>query len=282
VALVLIFHIPRGSWISQYHYPGLKATISNFLLCQNLTLSQSVIGPLWSLPYEVQMYLLLPALFTILRWSRSAKPLIGIWVAAIAIGLLQPWLGDTNVGAHLRLDRLSIAAYIPCFLAGVTAYYLSLRRREPKLAFWLWPLSIIAATAVVLRWHVRTAWLPPVGWYCCLGLGLALTRCRESTHGGLNRLTHYMAKYSYGLYLGQIPVLWLAFVKLNYLPHSAQWGIFLLLIVLVPVASYHLIEAPLISFGAGLSTSELKPSRQTNLAGPVPRSIQAESSSPLR
>ena len=268
VAVALAFHIPRGSWISQYQYLGLKATISNFLLCQNLTLSRSVIGPLWSLPYEIQMYFLLPTLFTVLRWSRSAKPLIGIWFASIAFGFLQPWLGDTDVGAHLRLDRLSIAEYIPCFLAGVTAYYLSLRWRESKLAFWLWPLTIVAITAMNLRWHAGSSWLH-LRWYSCLALGIMVTRCRESAHRWLNRFTHYVAKYSYGLYLGQIPVLWFAFVKLHSFSKLWQWGVFLVLIVLVPVAAYHLIEEPFIRIGSDLSGSALKSSRLTNLAQPA-------------
>jgi len=269
VALVLTFHIPQSSWITQYHYLGLKATISNFLLCQNLTKSHSVIGPLWSLPYEIQMYLVLPALFTVLRWSRSVKPLIGIWVAAVAFGFLQPWLGDTDAGAYLRLDRLDISRFVPCFLAGVTAYYISLRRRDRKLPFWIWPFVVAAITAVELRWHAATGWSAHVGWYGCLALGLIVTRCRESTHRWLNRSTHYVAKYSYGLYLGQIPVLWFAFVTLNFLPKPVQWSIFLVLIVLVPVASYHLIEAPLIRIGAHLSASEAKPSRMTPLTEPA-------------
>ena len=270
VALAVIFHIPQSSWVSQYHHLGLKAIISNFLLCQNLTKSHSVIGPLWSLPYEIQMYLVLPALFTILRWSRSARPLIGIWFLAITFAFLQPRLGDTDMGGLLRLDRLDISKFIPCFLAGVTAYYLSLRRREPKLPFWLWPFAIAAITAVDLRWHAGLGWLTHVAvWCCCLALGLIVTRCRESTYRRLNRFTHYVAKYSYGLYLGQIPVLWLSFVKLHDLSKPVQWGIFLLLIVIVPVASYHLIEAPLIRMGAVLSASALKPSRLTSLAEPV-------------
>ena len=269
VALVLILHIPRGSWISQYQYLGLKATISNFLLCQNLTVSRSVIGPLWSLPYEIQMYLLLPALFTVLRWSRSAKPLISIWAVSIAIGFLQPWLGGTDVGVRFRLDRFTIAEYIPCFLAGVTTYYLSLRWREPNLPFWIWPFTVIAITAVDLRWHRQATLLSHIGWYCCLALGIVVTRCRESTHRSLNRCTHYVAKYSYGLYLGQIPVLWFAFVELHSWPKLERWGVFLVLIILVPVVSYHLIEGPFIRIGADLSASALKPSRLASVAEPA-------------
>jgi peptidoglycan/LPS O-acetylase OafA/YrhL len=83
-----------------------------------------------------------------------------------------------------------------------------------------------------------------------LVIGLAVVYCAESRHRSLNFLSHHLAKYSYGLYLGQIPVLWLASVKLNYLPPSLQWTLFLLLIVVVPIASYHLVEHPFIKLGA--------------------------------
>jgi peptidoglycan/LPS O-acetylase OafA/YrhL len=269
VALAIGLHIPHRSWNSDYYHLGLKTIISNVLLCQNLTLSHSVIGPMWSLPYEVQMYSLLPALFALVRRSRSSKALIGIWLASITIGFLQPWVGGTDLGLHLRIDRLGIAQYIPCFLTGVTAYYIALRWREPKLQFWLWPLFLAFMTAAYLRWQASTGEKAYVEWCCCLGVGLMVTRCLESPYAWLNRFTHSIAKYSYGLYLGQVPVLWLAFVKLHYLSKSAQWCIFLFLIVLVPVASYHLIEAPLIRVGAGLSASALKPSRLAALADPV-------------
>jgi len=85
----------------------------------------------------------------------------------------------------------------------------------------------------------------------------------------LNRCTHYVAKYSYGLYLGQIPVLWFAFVELHSWPKLERWGVFLVLIILVPVVSYHLIEGPFIRIGADLSASALKPSRLASVAEPA-------------
>jgi peptidoglycan/LPS O-acetylase OafA/YrhL len=80
-----------------------------------------------------------------------------------------------------------------------------------------------------------------------------VTQCAESTHKWLNWLTHNVAKYSYGLYLGQVPILWLASDKLNYLPRSLRWPLFPVLIILVPVASYYLIERPFIKMGAKLT-----------------------------
>jgi peptidoglycan/LPS O-acetylase OafA/YrhL len=43
--------------------PNLVAVSSDLLMVQNLTQAPSIINVLWSLPYEIQMYLVLPFLF---------------------------------------------------------------------------------------------------------------------------------------------------------------------------------------------------------------------------
>jgi len=269
VVLALAFHIPHRSWDSQFQYFGRKEIISNIVLGQNLTLSRSIIGPMWSLPYEIQMYALLPALFMLIYRIRSAKALVGIWGAAIAGGFLQHWVATTHLGVQLRIDRLGIAEYAPCFLAGVTAYFIALRGRTGRLHFWFWPLAIILVTILYCRWQSYFPGQAYVDWTCCLMIGLFVVQCQESNYRWLNRLTHLIAKYSYGLYLGQIPVLWLAFVKLHSLPVLAQWSIFGALIILVPVVSYHLIEKPFIQLGMILTTSGPVQENMIGLADPA-------------
>jgi peptidoglycan/LPS O-acetylase OafA/YrhL len=249
VAIVVGAHIPQTSWTHAYEYPSLSTIVSNFFLVQ--TPINSVIGPLWSLPLEVQMYLLLPILFVLIRRSVSIKPLIGVWVVFLAIGLLQTRLAAI---AHLTTDRIGIAEYAPCFLAGVTAYYvLSRKRTRTTLPLWVWPLTLGVITTAYLCWQARVGFVGYIEWACCLPVGLMVTQCAESTHKWLNWLTHNVAKYSYGLYLGQVPILWLASDKLNYLPRSLRWPLFPVLIILVPVASYYLIERPFIKMGAKLT-----------------------------
>jgi peptidoglycan/LPS O-acetylase OafA/YrhL len=46
---------------------GKREIIANFLLIQNLAQVKSIVNVLWSLPYELQMYLLLPSLFLWVR-----------------------------------------------------------------------------------------------------------------------------------------------------------------------------------------------------------------------
>jgi len=129
------------------------------------------------------------------------------------------------------------------------------------------------------RWAAYSPGKAYVQWICCLLIGLLVVLCRESSHAWLNRLTHVIAKYSYGLYLGQIPVLWLVFVKLNYLSRPAQWSIFPVLIILVPLASYHLIERPCIRLGATLTSP--RPKSKRSIAAPDPTVLEAQPSSTL-
>jgi peptidoglycan/LPS O-acetylase OafA/YrhL len=161
----------------------------------------------------------------------------------------------------MGLDRFGIAEFVPCFLAGVIAYYLLCRRKKQELPFWIWGASLCTISWIYLKWNAGVESVGFPEWVCCLGIGLVFVYCTESKHRVLNYLTHHVAKYSYGLYLGQVPVLWLAFVKLNYLPLSLQWSLFFLLIIAVPLVSYHLIEHPFIKLGMVASASKRLPQK---------------------
>ena len=50
-----------------FHQPTALELFSNLTLTQNLTRARSLLGPLWSLPWEVQMYVALPVVFLLVR-----------------------------------------------------------------------------------------------------------------------------------------------------------------------------------------------------------------------
>ncbi len=60
--------------------------MSNLLLIQNLTGHAAVPGPLWSLPYELQMYALLPALYAITTTQRALR-----WTALLCASGAWVW-----------------------------------------------------------------------------------------------------------------------------------------------------------------------------------------------
>jgi peptidoglycan/LPS O-acetylase OafA/YrhL len=86
---------------------------------------------LWSLPYEVQMYLLLPAIFLYLQKRKSAALL---WVAGLVIAALPVRI----VGPHFK----ATVRFFPCFLSGCRAYALTKTQRA-KLPGFLWPIAIL-------------------------------------------------------------------------------------------------------------------------------------------
>src|SRR5271165_4764326 len=71
VGIVLAAGIPPTSWPDDISpQRDLGTIVSNFLLCQNLTRKPDLLGPLWSLPLEIQMYLILPVLFIFVRKTK--------------------------------------------------------------------------------------------------------------------------------------------------------------------------------------------------------------------
>ena len=258
IILVLAARIPPTTWPDDIPPASLRSIISNLLLCQNLTRQPDLIGPLWSLPYEVQMYLVLPVLFIFVRKCTSGS-LAGLWYGAVVVGMLQSWLAEIYYGRHMGLERLGIAEFGPCFMAGIIAYYLLRRRQQAELPFWVWAATLFTVSWIYLQWTAGGDHVGIPEWLCCLAMGVVVVSCAESRHRTLNFLTHRIAKYSYGLYLGQLPVLWFAFIKLK--SHSVwlQWSVFLFLIVAGPFALYHLIEEPFIKLGKIASARKRSP-----------------------
>jgi peptidoglycan/LPS O-acetylase OafA/YrhL len=65
----------------------------------------------------------------------------------------------------------------------------------------------------------------------------------------VSKAGHLIAKYSYGVYLSNLPIIWFAFVKLAFLPFFRRRAMVIPLKVGLPVALYRSIEGPLISWG---------------------------------
>lgn len=247
ILLALIFHIPDRTWMTP-SVITVPVIFSNLLLVQNLVARTSIIGPLWSLPYEVQMYLVLPALYFVAIKRRGALYVFGLFVlfCAVGLGMFAVWG-----------DHLNMANYVPCFLSGVLCYALRDRIRQFLPAV-LWPLFVVALISVYCLTNVDaepTFWK---GWIFCLLLGLSINAFHNSANQPVDFVAQKVAQYSYGIYLIHVPVLFLVFMVLGI---TNQVGGALLLVGITMGASmmtYHFIESPLIEVGRRLSSRPVR------------------------
>jgi peptidoglycan/LPS O-acetylase OafA/YrhL len=244
VLLVVLLSLPPTALGSPYRWPGAGGFLANLLLVQNLTHSRNLTGPLWSLPYEVQMYLVLPFLFLLVHGrKRGGLWLAMVYLAGAAISPLHPLL-----------------LYVPCFLAGVVAFYL-LGRLRPRLPGSLWTLALLAAVVIYVWTPYSTGRVKDI--LLCLPVAALIPIFREN-RGPIAAIAAPIAKYSYGIYLCHTPVLWFVYRKLP----VAAWSRPFLWLALTAVASmlcYRLVERPMIECGTRLANRE--PGRAKEFAG---------------
>lgn len=233
--------LPRGE-AGPFTSPDAATIASNLALVQNLTAKRSILGPLWTLPIELQMYLLLPLCFLAARRTWRAMLVLFAAFGAAYLMVAHPIIPGTG--------RLTVFAYGPCFLAGVVAYHLLRRGAEPKRSVVILAPVLIAAAAYLyfaLRQpHRSLTWLTP------MAVGIALPHIREAAASPLTRLAHIICRYSYGIYLLHVPVLWFAATKLESYPVLFRNAVAIAGIAGLPWIAYHLVEKPGINLGKRL------------------------------
>jgi peptidoglycan/LPS O-acetylase OafA/YrhL len=236
VLVVVTFHIRANSFSIRYDRPSTFMLISNLLLVQNITRVGSVSSPLWSLPYEMQMYAVLPFLYRLLKRHAEWWVMAALVVISLGLGSLQ-----------LLFYFGKAVQFFPCFMGGILAFWLR-RRQKAFFPAGLWPMWVIG---VGFLYYAKSFFGDSfVG---CLILGASAGWFRDLTPGFGAALAHQVAKYSYGIYLAHTPLLLLCFRILPLGSQAARWVLFLLLLPLVVTALFHGIESPLIKMGRRLT-----------------------------
>jgi len=232
IVVALVFHSPTNEFFVTAH-PNLKE-----LLYQSSLLRVSgaeLLGVMWSLPYEVEMYLLLPLLFFFVQKNFSIWPLLAIWFLVILTTHGTPSAGH-NFGVAIGY-----------FLPGIMAY-VGFGRWKPMLPGWLLPVFLVAAWAV--GWYHFTF---HKAWLFCLVIGLGLPMFRQMSSNLVLAPSRIIAKYSYGIYLTHS----FAIVIGLYLLRGHSLTVRLLAeavpLVVLPVLAYHLLEHPMIRIGSRLA-----------------------------
>lgn len=246
ILVTVLFRIPEFGLSGFFLFPSRewKVILPNLLLIQNLVHSPYVEMVLWTLPLEVQMYIGLPALFAFARKERTIWPLVTLWcAAAICAFCLLP----------RSFDVQQFFGFIPNFIPGVVAFvgFMHGKRRWPA---WTFGVLVGALTAAYVLKPSR-----PMGWVCCLILGLLLPRFRPAKNARLCAIGHILAKYSYGIYLLH---LWAIAIGFYYLPLHHVWEkvtIELLCVAILAPLAYHLIEKPAMDLGAKIAGRAFAP-----------------------
>lgn len=233
VILVLAGHVPRVPMLS-FRMPPVSHIAANLLLVQNFLpgdlQSLCVSAPLWSLPFEVQMYAVLPLIFHAAR--RTSDAVAGLIPFSMALAIAEvvvhpnPWLTE----------------FVPCFMGGVLAYSRA-KRVAARLPSWAWPICIVLLGCIYCGLGMAVQW--PV----CLLLGWVIPSFQERQPGFISTTAKMIARYSYGIYLAHVPLIWLCFVRLEGLPVGVRWLLLVVLLCSVPPLLYHTIEHPLIRAG---------------------------------
>jgi len=238
VLVTVTFHLPairNGNGDAFYWAPGIKNIISNVLLTQNLFWGPDILGVMWSLPLEIDMYLMLPFLF----WFTPGKS--AIW------RLLLLWTAITILDVSALPAETSIfPMFIPHFLAGVIAY-VGFYKFRPRIPSFMLPVVIVASLFVFLTLpSMRRAWV------VTLFLGMALPLFRPIRARWIVAPCHQIAKYSYSIYLMHSFCVVLGFKVLHQYNLAVRLlGVFLPLAAIV-LPTYHFIEKPMIDWGARL------------------------------
>ncbi|MFZ1083922.1 MAG: acyltransferase [Terracidiphilus sp.] len=255
VIIVLILHIPGNTWGGAEAATPL-VIFSNLLLVQNLITKVSVIDPLWSLPYEVEMYLVLPALYYLALKRRGALYLWFLFAFFCGFGFLVA----LKSGGHLNM-----AAYIPCFLSGVICFSLRDRIRA-LLPSVLWPLFLLLLFSGYCLANLGGKPRFWIGWIFCLLLGFGINIFHNSANKLINFVAEKIALYSYGLYLLHIPILYLVFMIFRIRNILLGPLLFIALTLFASFITYHVFESPFIEIGRKLSS---RPPRAPDIPGPV-------------
>jgi peptidoglycan/LPS O-acetylase OafA/YrhL len=233
--VVSLCAIPRGLFGAPFVWSP-RLFLDNVLLVQNITHSGLLSSPLWSLPYEIQMYLVMPILFLLManrHWQISFAILFG--AACFA-------------GRYLEL-----AQFAPCFLVGILVFKALPLIRRPALVWWLWPGAVVALLLCYDVFHPSSNSLNKE-WALCAAIAVLIPLFQDCHSRMAATIAKLIARYSYGIYLCHLPLMWIFYRKLvGTAPLMIRHLGFAVSVAILPVLCYHLLEYPFIRAGVRLS-----------------------------
>ncbi|MDR3561958.1 MAG: acyltransferase [Negativicutes bacterium] len=247
IVMMLLLRMPKNAYGAVWTGYSTIQIVSNLLLVQNFFSKTNILDPLWTLPYEVQMYIVLPFFFLVARNRHGIKRIIGFLVL---FSLAAEGLWRRSPG------HIGLAEFVPCFLCGVLCYALE-KRQGALMPAWVWPGYVMMLITIYCLIHMHKLPVYWVGWLFCLALGVAINLFHDSKWKAGNFVTSHVALYSYGIYILHDPVLYLIFAYLGVKNPVGGTVLFILLTLLASMATYYIFERWLIDLGRRLSSEAL-------------------------
>lgn len=217
----------------------------------------------WSLCVEEHFYFVWPAIVLLLSNRRLAAFCIGLFFLTGCVRTIAAsetgWDVAVSVATFFRADSLSIGA-LAAILLSSPINKIQLRKVSLVAMFALLPLLLAIAVSGRRLLEIPNSLCPA---FFAAGLMVVLlskpnsliVRCFESIW------LRTLGKYSYGMYVVQLPLVSLLPLKLasQYLPENilvsgvVYFGMMFTMILLAAIASYHLFERHFLSWKSRFS-----------------------------
>jgi peptidoglycan/LPS O-acetylase OafA/YrhL len=252
IVFVLLAYVFDPHWIPGHFWRTL--TLTQNLNLHHVQLAPPLVAPLWTLPMQVEMSLILPV-FLFLRKRPIAWAWM-LWAASIPLAWLQPRLGDA----------FGIFEFLPCFMAGVVVWRTMRENGPQKLPAWLWPLTLATLPLIAMLLNAANRPLCTAGFAAVLAL--LLPRVSEIQSRTIATAARITARYSFSIYLVHFPIIsyilgtpgsnyqWFRYIPpMPVIPHFARPIELLLTAAVTAGASYvlyHCVEKPGIELGHNL------------------------------
>ena len=237
VFLTIGLHAPlAGNPLKFFWYfppPTWKSYVGIILLAPNVIGGYYPMSVMWSLPYEVEMYLVLPVLFFFIRENFSR--ILLLFLLLVEIGICRTLFPGAQHNFFL---------VVPYFVPGVIAH-IGFRRDRPRFPAWMLAPALFLCWAIFL---LHPGWRQ--GYGVCLAVGLGLPLFRQFNAAWIKRASHEIAKYSYGLYLAHPFSLALGVYLMPHQPVWLQLVVVFVSMAAFSVGAYHLLEKPMIRLGS--------------------------------
>ncbi|MFE9579303.1 acyltransferase family protein [Nocardia sp. NPDC006044] len=274
---------------------GLRVWVSNLALLQvfvPLTLTDGL-TQMWSLSVEVAFYLVLPLLAFAAMWLRgnAARWRVPVLLGVAAVSLSWNFIPVPTPDA-IHSDNW-LPGYLPWFAMGMVLAELSFdsgplsRWRRPAGNQWvMWAIALAAfllsSTDVGGPGGLTHAqpwqYAAKMALGAIIGFGLLAPLVLGDPgrpHRWLrSRVAATIGRWSYGIFLWHLAVLWVVFPVFGIVPFSGDFGYVLVLTVAltlpVAAASYALIEEPMRRWARGRDRATPKPEveEEDRLAAP--------------